>query len=423
MEEMSITVNSSVFSDDVSCLEGFTINTSSTRGANKIGAAILTIFPPEHDQRYLDPLTWYPEAYIKAWCGQFEITPNTEKLHAQIFVHFNHNHRPRFDALSKKIEDVTGSHGNIQVCKKMTRNALQCAINYCIKPETRHGNPFIWRNTCQFDEALWNARPKPKKDKADLDKERIDWIESKPKSWTWEQIVHESPESKYLLGSCSWGSKYHAGRMATTERRTITNVIIYYGAGGTGKTTLAKSYDSKDGESEYERYYKRNHEDGHFWGGGRVAYHGQRVVHFEEFGGNEMFSNIKEWCDIGKTGPPVNIKNGGAFLNHETVIFTSNIHPGGWYKKLWQLDPKQFHPFWRRVTQVVFFPSHREDGTLNVPDESNPPFMIDQTEDWKNMKGDFQACLAHAGVYWPIRDEDEIVTDERGTRLASFPWP
>ena len=168
---------------------------------------------------------------------------------------------------------------------------------------------------------------------------------------------------------------------------TIPGVVIMYGAGGTGKTTMCISYDAaSDLEPQNERYYRRNHEDGSFWGGGRTAYNGQRVIHFEEFSGQEPFSRVKEVCDIGKEGPAVNIKGSGTELNHTTVLFSSNIHPAGWYHNLWKLDPKQFHPFWRRVTKVLFFPAKRPDGALNIPDEDNEPYFIDQTDDWKHMR-------------------------------------
>lgn len=394
-------------------------STSSPSNNTKIVACIITFFPESEDNTLLLPSTWFPEGHYSHWCGQFEKCPKTDKLHGHIFVKFVYNYRKRFKQITDTISRVTGNHGNIQITKKVSQKSIQCAINYVLKPGGT-GLPYIWNNTCAFDEAMWLARPTPKKSKEDKDKDKVDWIESKPKHWTWDQIVHESDESKYLLASCSWGKSYHAGRMATAERRTITNVIVFYGAGGTGKTTLARSWDSKPDESEFERYFKRNHDDGHFWGGGRVAYKGQRIIHFEEFDGNEQFSNMKEWMDIGKTGPPVNVKNGGTHLNHETVIITTNVHPAGWYRSLWTKDPKQFHPFWRRITKVCFFPEKRADGSLNIPSEDHEPYFIDQTDDWIALEGSHKNCLAHASKHWPLED---TTLDERGIRASSFPWP
>ena len=418
MDFDSVTL-STHWDDDISLLD---ISVPSSHSGNtKITACIITFFPDNEDRDMLLPQTWFKDGDYINYCAKFELGCETERFHGHIFVRFTNNGRKRFDQLRKLIQDVSGKPGNIQVSKKSTRNALQCAINYVLKPDGAVGLPFIWNESCHFDEQVWLNKPKQKQTKEDLERKRIDWIESKPKSWTWEQIVHETEESKYLLASCSWGKSYHAGRMATVERRTITDVIIMYGAGGTGKTTMARDYKATEIPDEFERYYKRNHEDGHFWGGGRVQYKGQSIIHFEEFDGNERFSNMKEWCDIGKTGPPVNVKNGGTHLNHSTVLITSNVHPAGWYHDMWTKDPKQFHPFWRRITKVLFFPAHRPDGSLNIPDATNPPFFVDQSDDWINFKGDFTACKQHANEHWPLQDPG--ITDDRGNRASFFPWP
>jgi len=189
-------------------------------------------------------------------------------------------------------------------------------------------------------------------------------------------------------------------------------VIILYGAGGTGKTTLAHNWDIQDSEDFQERYYRRNPDDGNFWGGGRTAYKGQRLIHMEEFCGNEMFAKIKEVCDLGKPGPSVNIKGSGTELNHETILFTSNHHPAAWYRTLWNKESKQFHPFWRRVTSVLFFPSHRLDGTLNIPDSENPVYYVDQTQEWKEFKGDYTSCVNHAMEHWALPELDSNVVGD-----------
>lgn len=155
----------------------------------------------------------------------------------------------------------------------------------------------------KFNQALWDDRKAKPTKKEDVIENQRKHIESKPKHWTWDQILHEDDFSKTLLCTCSWGKKYHEGRHAEIARRTINNVIIMYGAGGTGKTTLAHSWDVRDDEDKQERYYRRNPDDGHFWGGGRSAYKGQRIIHLEEFCGQEQLSRLKELCDIGKEGP------------------------------------------------------------------------------------------------------------------------
>lgn len=374
---------------------------------NKVSRCIITIFPPSDEPKWLTPATYFEDtSCINIWAGQFEICPTTKKLHAHLYVEFNNTKRPRFNTLRSIIETVTQCNGNIQVPRKASMLQRKCAVNYVLKPDGRAPNTteFIWKHnitTVAYNKTLRQT----KKTKKDSVQECIDWIESKPKHWTWDMILHESAESKSLLATCSWGPKYHNGRHAECERRTIHDVIVFYGAGGTGKTTLAQNLDIQENESIEERYYKRNPDDGKFWGGGRTAYRNQRIIHLEEFCGQETAANFKEICDIGKQGPTVNIKNSGSQLNHEKVIITSNHHPAAWYKKLCKDDQKQWTPLCRRITQVWFFPEHRQDGSLNIPDENNPPYYIDQTEIFKTFIRNYDDALNHAEEVWPLPQE------------------
>jgi hypothetical protein len=393
--------------DDISMISGLV---SVTNNRDKISAAILTIFPPDTDLKYLKPESFFDDLTgLKVWCGQFENGGKTGILHAHIYMEWQTTCRKRFAAVCDAIVKATDKPGDVRRTKRLNTHQRSCAVNYVLKPTDRvqvEKPQYIWpfnNPVVKFRPDLWEKKPS-KISKEDLDEKRRSHIESRPKWWTWDQIVHENDESKKLLCTCSWGKTYHAGRYAEASRRDISEVIIMYGAGGTGKTTLARALKEVPGEVLQERYYRRNPDDGVFWGGGRTAYKGQRVVHFEEFCGQEPFARIKEVCDIGKAGPPVNIKNGGVELNHECVVFTSNYHPAAWYNRLWSDDHKQFHPFWRRVTKVMFFPAHREDGSLNTPDEQHPPFFIDQTDQWKKLEGDFTECLKHAEEFWPLKE-------------------
>jgi hypothetical protein len=382
---------------------------------SKMSRFIMTVWPPNTDQKWLLPQTYFDVDRISLWCGQFEECPETERLHAHLYVEFKNSHRIRFNSVRDAIERVTGKPGQIQAARCQSKAQRQGAVNYVLKPGHRmyDTEEYIWpRNRCKIAFQKDFAKEKQsKKSKKDVVDTQVDWIESKPKHWTWDQIVHESDESKKLLAACSWGAKFHAGRHASCERRTIQNVIVFYGAGGTGKTTLALDHDKREGEVKQERYYRRNADDGKFWGGGRTAYKGQRIIHLEEFCGQETAANFKEICDLEKEGPSVNIKNGGTDLNHETVIITSNHHPAAWYRKLFSEDHKQWTPICRRLTQVFFFPEKREDGELNIPDAEHPPFFIDQTADFTDrvMIQDYDAALAHAAKHWPIPERDEPI--------------
>lgn len=382
-------------------------------GNNKLNRFICTFFPPNYDRKWLEPETYFPNPKSKfdLWCGQFELCPTTQKLHVHLYIECNHKNRMRFNVFHRTMRKVF-ARVQLRLSKRATKKQRQSAINYCVDVQKRlpQTECFLWshnKHEVAFDPTCVQDKKESKKDKAEMQEEQRQWIESKPRYWTWDQIVHESEESKTLLFSCPGGEKYHKGRHAADPRRTIQNVIILYGAGGTGKTTEALAWGEKDEPIPELRYYRRNLSDGEFWGGGRTSYKGQRVIHYEEFTGQEAFSRLKEVCDIGKQGPPVNVKNGGTILNHETVIFTSNVHPAGWFHRLWDQDPKQWMPFERRITQVRFYPSHRPDGSLNSPDKENPPFFIDQTEDFRKFVGDYGQAKEHAELHWPLKVEPE----------------
>ena len=382
-------------------------------GKNKLYRFILTFFPPDANMAWLAPERYFknPKSMFDLWVGQYEICPTTGKLHCHIYVETNRKNAPRFCVVDKAIRKF--HKVNIKLSRKSSPKQRQCAINYVVSEAKRAPgtNHFLWSGNkfqAAFD-ASYIQKPKrnSKKAKDEVQEEQRLWIESKPRHWQWDQIVHESEESKKLLFGCSAGEKYHKGRHAEDPRKTITNVIILYGAGGTGKTTHALAYGVEKEPIQECRYYRRNPDDGAFWGGGRTCYKGQPVIHYEEFTGQEAFSRLKEVCDIGKHGPAVNVKNGGAILNHETVIFTSNVHPAGWFHNLWDKDPKQWMPFNRRITEVRFYPAHRSDGRLNAPDEENPPYFIDQTKEFHEFAGDYNQALLHAEQNWPLREEPE----------------
>jgi len=394
---------------------------------DRLSRFIMTVWPPDTDVKWLRPQTYFDVDRISVWCGQFEECPDTERLHAHLYVELKHRNRARFATVRSAIERATGKPGQIQAARCQSETQRQGAVNYVMKPGGRMYDTqvYIWprnRINVAFKKEFAKAK-QTKKSKQDVVEEIVEYIESKPKHWTWDQIVHENDTSKKLLAACSWGGKFHAGRHASSARRTIQNVIVFYGAGGTGKTTHALNHDVKVGEVKEERYYRRNADDGKFWGGGRTAYKGQRIIHLEEFCGQETAANFKEICDLEKEGPSVNIKNGGTDLNHETVIITSNHHPAAWYRKLFSEDKKQWTPICRRLTQVFFFPEKREDGELNIPDAEHPPFFIDQTADFldRSMIQDYEVALEHASTHWPLPERSEEEPESKRRRLTYDP--
>ena len=384
---------------------------------NRIGQGIITIFPPSTHPSWLNPDTYFTDTdvILEKWCGKFEVAPATGTIHAHLFFKFNRDRRMRFNVLRKLISDKVGKNPNIKRARSHSAKSIQCAINYVLKTDTAAVDtvPFIWKNSCEFSQKVWDER---KSNKKDANAEIIAYIMSKPESWLYDKIVHENDESRLLLASCSWAKRLHEGRGAAAPRRTIQNVVIMYGAPGTGKSTMAEQWEKPDDVEVSDWIYERNPADGNFWGGGRTAYRGQPVIWEDEFTGQERFSDLKKWCDTKHYGTNVAVKNGGRELNHHTFIFTSNVHPAGWYHNMWSKDPKQFGAFHRRVTKVLFFPVNRPDGSRNDPDSDHDPYYIDQSDEWAGMEREYQACLDHAESCWPL--PSDITEPDAGGAFA-----
>lgn len=391
-----------------------TFTSTVEKSGSKLTRVLITGFPTDDNPKWLNPTTYFDIHQVVTWVAQFEVTPTTNKLHFHAYAEFHRDHRIRFQQLCKVLEDKLGSHPNVRVPKGRSDKQRSCAINYCLKNldidghRKRNTEPFVFSATnekFEFDKDLFKT-PKKMSKKEELAEVQRQWIESKDPTLTWDQIVHENEESKQLFfGAHGPGKSYHEGRMQGCPRRKIKNILVFYGAGGTGKTTLAENWDIQQGEFDGARLYQRNDDDGKFWGGGATAYKGQRIIHLEEFSGASLSVNMfKKVCDINKTGPNVNIKGRGGYLNHDTVIITSNKHPAAWWPNHFTDHPEDFDAVIRRITQVFFFPKHRPDGSLNRPTEGTPPFWIDQTEDitdmYKNGEAQYSDLAEHARTHW-----------------------
>lgn len=390
----------------------------------RITKALLTIFHDQVDATLIHPETYFGPNWmerLRTWVAKWERCPTSGQLHAHIYLDMHSQQRIQVNKLMDIVNPIS-PRNNIKLPKYANTDCRDFMINYVLKPDTTEEGipPFTWSSNKNellvFDEDLWNKRKSKVKGtsaKDERDKQIIEFIESFPVWMSYDEIMHMNQDSKILLASCSWARKYHHSRLASEPRRIITEVVILYGVGGSGKTTMAKNWNASSPEEPEEyRYYRRNYDDGNFWGGGSTSYRGQRVIHFDEFNGQEKFSDFKEICDIGSHGKPINVKNSGAFLNHETVVLSSNVHPAYWYHNVWLKDKHMWSPFNRRITNVLFFPELRPDGSRNEACEDKPYHFIDQTEEFRKFDT-WEMAIEHSELHWPYNnganDTDEAI--------------
>jgi|SaaInlStandDraft_1057018.scaffolds.fasta_scaffold10063_2 hypothetical protein len=393
----------------------------------RITKALLTVFHDVVDASKIDPASYFGEDWsqrLKTWVAKWERCTTTSQLHAHIYLDMKSDQRIQINSLMDLVNPVS-PRNNIKLPKYANIDCRKFMINYVLKPDTSEPGvePYLWsvnkNEHFKFDQELWDQRKgKDKRTTAkdERDEKIIAFIESFPVWKSYDEILHTNLESKLLLAACGWSRKYHQSRLASEPRRTITEVVIMYGVGGSGKTTMAKNWNTGDvDEPEEYRYYRRNYDDGNFWGGGSTSYRGQRVIHFDEFNGQEKFSDFKEICDIGSQGKPINVKNSGAFLNHESVVLTSNVHPAYWYHNVWMKDKHMWSPFNRRVTTVLFFPELRPDGSRNEACSDKDYFYVDQTEEFRNFTT-WEMAIEHSETHWPFN------TGSNDTDVPMWKW-
>lgn len=135
----------------------------------------------------------------------------------------------------------------------------------------------------------------------------------------------------------------------TKKRAWPMDCRVYWGPTGTGKTRAV--YDEFDLEEIYSVPDAKG--SGTYWDG----YDGQRVVLVDEmYGSRFSWGFLLRLTDRYPFNVPVH--GGSVNFSSKIIIFTSNLHPGLWYKTggyLWNNE----NPFARRVTEVRSFPENQ----------------------------------------------------------------
>lgn len=146
--------------------------------------------------------------------------------------------------------------------------------------------------------------------------------------------------------------KFHRGfneyRLLTIEPNWVQrNIIVYWGDAGTGKSYTAKTrFEAREGKVFFVPHPK---------GSGLYfdKYDCEETILFEEFTGARCsLSFLLDLCGDGPCQLPVH--GGSIQLSAKTVniVFTSDSHPGHWYSKLFESNPRLWPMLERRIAEL-----------------------------------------------------------------------
>lgn len=138
----------------------------------------------------------------------------------------------------------------------------------------------------------------------------------------------------WMLKNYNAKAAYDRCKRQKLHPRQTPKVVVLYGPPGTGK-----SYGAREEDDIYLK------PPGNFW----LGYAGEKTVIFDDFVGSEKYTDILRWCSEAPIMVPV--KGSHCPLLATTFIFTSNVHPGNWWKR------DEINAFKRRITYAMHCPS------------------------------------------------------------------
>lgn len=251
---------------------------------------------------------------------QLESCPETDNWHYQGYVCFGTN--VRFSSL-KKVSNT--AHWTL---REKTHDAC---VKYCTKEDTR-----VPGFEC-FLFGDWKTEQGKRCDLLEIRDEIMDGVS--------ERDIMENHFATWCRNYRALGL---ARKMFTAKKRNwITEVYIYWGAPGTGKSRLCH-------DTYPDAYWKGGDSEGgaKWWD----DYNGQEVVICDDYRGWFSQSYLLRLCD--RYPMKVETKGGHVDFLAEKVIFTSNLHPKDWNGFL-EWDPI-INPFIRRITLLQEFGKNGE---------------------------------------------------------------
>jgi len=270
-----------------------------------------TYFPPVSDFLDASALSFPTQVRYAVW--QVESCPDTDKKHLQMYLEFNGP-----VSLSYLRSWLPGIH-----CERR-RGTQQQAIDYCKKSESRSMGPWEFGTP-----ALGQGT------RSDLHA-----AVGTLKSGGLLAVATEHPCTfvKYATGFSKLSQITD-----TRVRSWMTELYIYYGPSGTGKSHRALTEATANGGGVF--YLQRPASGSTVWWDG---YHSQENIIIDEFYGWMNFTDFLRLCD--KYPMQVQIKGGSVSFVGRRVYVTSNVCWYDWYKKHFEAMPLHREALMRRIT-------------------------------------------------------------------------
>lgn len=193
--------------------------------------------------------------------------------------------------------------------------------------------------------------------------------------------------------------KYYRGierviAMTQLDRTTQTEIHVYWGEGGSGKSTWAKRMMPPD----YFALSRPQGQSGSLWWDG---YLGTEDILLDDFYGWIAFADFLQLGNHTKWS--VQTKGGVRKFNSSRVYITSNDHPREWYKAHITAHPNHHGPFYRRLTSVTHVTSHaQQEAYFALGKQAEPDLECHSDNgEWEDMPVAELEPQSHHELFYP----------------------
>lgn len=309
---------------------------------------------------------------ISFYVYQWERCPTTNSLHAQGYIEFTQRMR-----LKQILKDIFGLreqngrfHDGPHVEGRYVLGNRQSCIEYCTKEETREPNtePIIWGE--RGDPAHQGRR-------TDLDEAVLD-IDNGISQRDFRR-KHISIAAKYPI----FVKQIYADAQRSRENQ-VTEVIVFYGPPGVGKTRLVHHQVARSFGSLTENLYTVELTNPVWFDG----YEGQAVMLFDDFSSGWL----KDTCIapryflrlLDRYEVRVNLKGHYAYRRCDRIYITSNQSPEMWSTHVNEEGYKE--ALMRRLTRIYRVTSTHAIEEIN-PYLTTPPVLptVDGLQEFINL--------------------------------------